>query len=91
MLLEPLLLVCHHHIDLSLIRNRLALLFLEITDVVSKEVIRDNESFLALGTFLARVRDTVGIVVILRGCADKDSLVLKFNQVVNVIWKLLQL
>ena len=76
MLLQPFLLLRSHQIELCLISNYLALLFQEASDIVSKEVIRDNESFLTLEAFLARVRNTIGIIVVLRWSANKDTLML---------------
>ncbi len=55
MLLKPPFLSLHHIVKLPFVSYRLVFALEKIGDIISKEVIRDNESLLAFLTLLASV------------------------------------
>ena len=59
MLLAPVLLRANHLGDEGFVRDQLRLLLLKVANVVSKEVIGNDEGFEAFGTLLPCVRDAV--------------------------------
>ena len=77
MLLKPQFLVLDYLIDHYFIRDRLIFLLSKISDIVSEQVVRNDESLLTFLALISCIEEAVGVVVILRWGATKDSLLLK--------------
>lgn len=91
MLFQPALLAIDHLVELGFVPHYLVLPLEKLRDVVPEEVIGNNEGFIALLTLLARIGETVGVIVVLRRRPTQYALLLKCQKVVNVVWQLVQL
>ena len=76
---------------MGLVRDYLALPLEEIRDVVSEEIVGNNECFLSLLALLTRIRETVGVIVVLGWGPAEDPLFLQRQKVVDIVWQLVQL
>ena len=76
MVLEPTSLSIYQLIQFGLIRDFLALSLEEVVNIVSEQIIRDYVCFRSFDTLLARIRDAVGVIIILRGSRAEYSLLL---------------
>ena len=76
MILKPTSFSIYYLIQFGLIRNFLTLSLEEVVNVVSEQIIRDNVSFRSFGTLLARIRNAVGVIIILRGSRAEYALLL---------------
>ena len=91
MMLKPAPFSIYQPVHFGLIRDFLALFLEKVVDVVSEEVIRDYVRFRSLGTLLARILNAVGVIIVLGGSRAEDALLLKSDQIVNIVRQLLQL
>ena len=86
MILEPAPLGIYHLIHFSLIRYFLTLSLEEVVDIVSEKVIRDYVGFRTFSTLLARIRNTVGVIIVLRRSCAEYALLLQGNQIIDIVW-----
>ena len=59
MLLDPLLLMLDHMVDLRSVLDKLLLFLLKVANIVSEQIVGDYKGFLTFGTLLSGIRDTI--------------------------------